>query len=75
LAGELYVVERDSSGRFTNPEGMEGDSIRLPGLRRCPADPSTENIARWIKDACQEFVPGMVISVRIDETCTNAVEV
>lgn len=72
LAGELLVVDRDARGRYQNPEGMEGDSIHLPGLKTWDADPSVENIARWIHDYVEtQILPGMSLHIRVEETRTN----
>jgi 6-pyruvoyl-tetrahydropterin synthase len=71
LAGEIQVVDRDARGRYQNPAGMEGDSIYLPGLCRWPADPSVENIAKWIHDFMQSSLPGMSIHITVNETATN----
>jgi 6-pyruvoyl-tetrahydropterin synthase len=72
LAGELLIVDRDRQGRFVKPkDDIDPDSIKLPGLRAWPQDPSTENIARWIKKACEEILPGMSIYIRLEETSTN----
>ena len=44
----------------------------LPGLRKVPGDPSTENIAKWIAQWCAEELRCMTI-VEVQETKTNAV--
>jgi 6-pyruvoyl-tetrahydropterin synthase len=47
---------------------------RLPGLRIWQGDPSTENIAWWISEYVGTVIlPGMQISIHIDETGTNGV--
>jgi 6-pyruvoyltetrahydropterin/6-carboxytetrahydropterin synthase len=73
LAGEVLVVSRDARGAYQNPEGLEGDAIRLPGMVSWPADPSVENIARWIHDymASSPQLLGMSMFVKVEETSTN----
>jgi 6-pyruvoyl-tetrahydropterin synthase len=44
----------------------------LPGLRKVPGDPSTENIAGWIAQWCAEEFRCTVF-VEVEETNTNAV--
>jgi 6-pyruvoyltetrahydropterin/6-carboxytetrahydropterin synthase len=71
LAGEIQIVDRDALGRYRNPEGLEGDTITLPGLIKWPADPSVENIAKWIKDYMRTHMPTLSLHVRVEETRTN----
>lgn len=45
----------------------------LPGLRRCPADPTTENIAAWIGHwATETYHRANAVRVTVDETHANA---
>lgn len=47
--------------------------IQLPGLRRCPADPTTEHIAAWIGAwALDQFTSCPEVQVAVDETHVNA---
>lgn len=46
------------------------DAIYLPGLKTCPGDPTTENIAMWIANWADEIgIP--VYSVEVWETSVN----
>lgn len=45
--------------------------VELPGLTTCIADPTTENIAKWIANHMSNFFP--VSKVTIEETATNGV--
>jgi 6-pyruvoyltetrahydropterin/6-carboxytetrahydropterin synthase len=68
----LHLNEKDP---WALPVTLDGDLLEcLPGLQTWPADPSTENIARWIRQACQLMIPDLQISISIEETKTNGVE-
>lgn len=60
--------------RFDDPEepASMADWVTLPGLRKVPGDPSTENIALWIARWCAEELRCLTI-VEVQETKTNAV--
>lgn len=45
----------------------------LPGLRLCPGDPTTENIARWVATWAAEYWPQVPrVRVTVHETHVNA---
>lgn len=64
----LLLNRDDPLAAVTDPAGLN-----LPGLRRCPGDPSTEHIARWIGwwalDAFPTIRSGLVT---VQETHVNA---
>lgn len=70
----LHLNADDPWARELNSDATNLDRDRLPGLQTWPGDPSTENIARWIRAACQLMVPNMQIAISIEETKTNGVE-
>lgn len=43
----------------------------LPGLRLCPGDPTTENIARWVAKWAKDLWP-VHVKVLVNETHVNA---
>jgi 6-pyruvoyltetrahydropterin/6-carboxytetrahydropterin synthase len=67
----LHLNEKDP---WAGPVTLDGDLVeRLPGLQVWPGDPSTENIARWIYQACSAMIPDMQIGIDVDETRSNGV--
>jgi 6-pyruvoyltetrahydropterin/6-carboxytetrahydropterin synthase len=56
----------------SDPVAKQAQSgVDLPGLRTCPGDPTTENIARWIAKWSKAQWPGYV-KVQVNETHVNA---
>lgn len=55
---------RQEDGHFT--------PMTLPGLRKVPGDPSTENIAKWIAEYMSNAF-NCTVYVEVEETGTNAV--
>lgn len=52
------------------PGGTRLAGARLPGLQECEADPTTENIAKWIWTYFMEEIPHP-IEIQVQETATN----
>jgi 6-pyruvoyl-tetrahydropterin synthase len=73
----LHLNERDPWASGLTMRALYEDGMprfdRLPGLIVHEGDPSTENIAWWIKDYMETELQ-MPVSVRIEETGTNGVE-
>lgn len=70
LAQPLQHSARGAEGQFV----LEGQWLgELPGLMKWPGDPSTENIAHWIREYMTTILPGMSFLIQIDETGTNGV--
>lgn len=46
-------------------------NARLPGLKLCPNDPTTENIAKWIGEYCKSNIHDSVHAVDVWETSVN----
>lgn len=65
-ARSLYNTDSAARARTDEPP------LTLPGLRKLPGDPSTENIAFWIAQWCAEELRCLTI-VEVQETKTNAV--
>jgi len=79
IGSSNVVVHNTSvmSGGASGGGGGGSTSVRhvLPGLRRCAADPTTENLAMWIGKWAQVKlgVPGIFsVAVDVDETPSNA---
>jgi 6-pyruvoyl-tetrahydropterin synthase len=62
------LYNSDSAGFATTEDGRS----TLPGLRKVPGDPCTENITLWIAQWCAEEFRCTTF-VEIEETNTNAV--
>jgi 6-pyruvoyl-tetrahydropterin synthase len=69
-AKPVMLLDRDKEGQFT----VESDVTKLPGLRPCPGDPTTENIALWIGNAMEDMLDEKDIKslkVEVWETSVN----
>jgi 6-pyruvoyltetrahydropterin/6-carboxytetrahydropterin synthase len=56
-------------------EHDELTALELPGLKVCPADPTTENIARWVGEwgvRLFDYPEVDAVAVRVAETHVNA---
>jgi 6-pyruvoyltetrahydropterin/6-carboxytetrahydropterin synthase len=74
----LHLNENDpwarQLGLSWNDQGRVIKQGLLPGLQVWDHDPSTENIAWWINEHVgTNIVPGLPISIKIQETGTNGV--
>jgi 6-pyruvoyltetrahydropterin/6-carboxytetrahydropterin synthase len=72
----LHLNRDDPWAKPLTPRALYEDGMPrfepLPGLRSWPGDPSTENIARWIKNVMEEQL-SMGVTIVIQETSTNGV--
>lgn len=48
-----------------------GETEHLPGLKLCPSDPTTENLAKWIGEYSQANIHQCVSAVDVWETSVN----
>jgi 6-pyruvoyl-tetrahydropterin synthase len=73
LDHQVLLNEKDPLAGYLQPKGTP-QWLLLPGLRKCAADPTTENLAMWIGQWAQLTlaVPKVYsVGVHVDETPVN----
>lgn len=66
-----YLDENYDHRLLLNAEDRLAD-LDLPGARLCEADPTTENIARWVLGWAMGAYPGAHLRVDVQETHVNS---